>query len=655
VRPPPGATSTPDRQGPDWWFPWLVAGFGVATILVWLAAAIAAALHGSNATIRLTDAGVALLHLPAHGSDPRLAWPVPERDVLPGPAVYWTCQAGVVLAVAAGIVGARRTWQRLNEPTGPLGARADAGFAKRRDMRALTVGSPVAGRVTIGWAHGKLLACEPQASLAVVGPSGCGKTVGFAIPALLEWRGPVIATSVKTDLLDATIEHRRRRGEVWVYDPARVSGQAARSPWSPLACVVDWTDAMRLSASMVEVIRPRRDNVEDANYWYSQAAKGLAPYLYAAAVAGLGLTDVVRWVDTQHVDHVENILRRHVEWARVDAWDRVTSDEVLSARWDDLYEETIAVFRRMVASAPDERSVLASLPVQRWPLDLIDDILDSVEAEWQFEMAHAAGDPVAPLAAAQALWSKESRLRGSVYATMEIVLRSWADPGVGALARPDSSEIDVDKWLSGDNTIYVVAQAHEHDRLRPVLTVLMQQAIRRAYDTATREGGRLSNRALVLLDEAGNIAPLPDLPGYVSTARSHGITLVTVWQDLAQINSTYGERGRTILNNHRAKLFGTGIGDEVALEYVSRMVGDEQRTERNLSTDLHGGRRSVSEHQAYRRAAPADLVRRIPPGDAVLIYGSDLPTRVRLRPWFGDRSLRSIASRPDLIDSEAGT
>ena len=36
-----------------------------------------------------------------------------------------------------------------------------------------------------------------------------------------------------------------------------------------------------------------------------------------------------------------------------------------------------------------------------------------------------------------------------------------------------------------------------------------------------------------MLDEAGNIAPLRDLPGYASTARSHGISLVTVWQDLA--------------------------------------------------------------------------------------------------------------------------
>ena len=62
-------------------------------------------------------------------------------------------------------------------------------------------------------------------SLAVVGPTGCGKTVGFAIPALLEWRGPVIATSVKADLVTASLEHRRACGDVWIYDPTSFVGR----------------------------------------------------------------------------------------------------------------------------------------------------------------------------------------------------------------------------------------------------------------------------------------------------------------------------------------------------------------------------------------------------------------------------------------------
>ena len=118
--------------------------------------------------------------------------------------------------------------------TRPLGVPADAGFARRRDLRRLTVGRADAGRVTLGRAGRRLLAAEPQASLAVIGPTGCGKTAGFAIPALLEWEGPVIATSVKADLLDATVAHRQRRGKVWIYDPTGAAGHAPRPSWSPL-------------------------------------------------------------------------------------------------------------------------------------------------------------------------------------------------------------------------------------------------------------------------------------------------------------------------------------------------------------------------------------------------------------------------------------
>jgi hypothetical protein len=73
-----------------------------------------------------------------------------------------------------------------------------------------------------------------------------------------------------------------------------------------------------------------------------------------------------------------------------------------------------------------------------------------------------------------------------------------------------------------------------------------------------------------------------------------------------------------------------------------------------VSTDLHGGRRSVSEHHTYRRAAPADAIRRIDPKEAVLIYGSELPARVQLRPWFANRRLRAIADRPDVIARHKG-
>ncbi len=81
-------------------------------------------------------------------------------------------------------------------------------------------------------------------------------------------------------------------------------------------------------------------------------------------------------------------------------------------------------------------------------------------------------------------------------------------------------------------------------------------------------------------------------------------------------------------------MFGTGIADDATLDYLSRLIGEERRTEYNQSGDLYGGRRSISETTQYRRTAPADTIRRVERDHALLVYGRDLPAQVELRPWF---------------------
>ena len=151
----------------------------------------------------------------------------------------------------------------------------------------------------------------------------------------------------------------------------------------------------------------------------------------------------------------------------------------------------------------------------------------------------------------------------------------------------------------------------------------------------------MERRCLLLLDEAANIAPARGLPQWAATARSHGITVASIWQDLAQIRAIYGDGAQTILNNHRARWFGTGLADDDALDYLSKLIGDTNTWERSWSTDLaphrpaqigSGGKRSINDSQTQRRAATADLLRRLQPGDGILIYGSTTPALVSLTP-----------------------
>lgn len=632
---------------------------GAAAVVCWLGAQLAAiTFGGGELPVGLGASAHAVLALPRHLADPNRAWPPLARARLPGPVAYWVCTV-LVFVAAVGLstltVVFSRRW--LRGGSHPLGVRPHAGFARRGDLRRLAVAAPQPGRVTLGYSGRQLIAAEARVSLAVIGPTGCGKTAGFAIPALLEWRGPVIATSVKADLIDATVAHRSTRGRVWTYDPTGTSGHET-DRWSPLPACRTWAGAMRVSAWLCEAAQPRTDTVNDGDYWYTQARKALAPYLHAAALGRRTMRDVVRWIDAQETTEVETILRGHA--GVDDALQRLLTSEAAALRRDELRQEVddaeVELVRKQLADLGTRHGSWAAQPLAGWPTEqhrqLTERVARALEARVRSELLDTAMTETRttghldPLIAAQSLWHKEQRLRGSVFATIENVLAGYADPGVGPAT--EHGEIDLDAWLNGDNTIYVVATAHEQARLRPVLTVLVQQAIRSAYERANTLGGSLEQPCLVLLDEAGNIAPLRDLPGYASTSRSHGITLVSIWQDLAQIKAIYRDRAQTVLNNHLAKLFGTGIADEATLEYVSRLIGDERHTDVNLSGDLHGARRSVSEHVAYRRVAPADLLRRIRPNEAILVYGSELPAQVRLRPWYSRRAMSRFGIRARL-------
>jgi type IV secretion system protein VirD4 len=265
--------------------------------------------------------------------------------------------------------------------------------------------------------------------------------------------------------------------------------------------------------------------------------------------------------------------------------------------------------------------------------------LDKQEAGEVTAALEYAGCPHA-LDAVEATWARDERQRSSVYTTAETIVEAYADPGV--MANSIRPEIQAAKLLDGGaNTLYLCATARNQRRLRPVFVTLLQEVLEEAYSRSSRSGGPLTPSLLVVLDEAANIAPLPDLDVIAATGASHGVQLVTVLQDLAQAYDRWGrERADTIINNHRALVLGAGLSDSRTLEVVSRLLGQEQ-IEQFSSTSGHG-RDTTTRSTGWRALAPPNLLRETPQGSALLIYGTLRPARLQLRPWYSDTRLRSL-------------
>lgn len=127
--------------------------------------------------------------------------------------------------------------------------------------------------------------------------------------------------------------------------------------------------------------------------------------------------------------------------------------------------------------------------------------------------------------------------------------------------------------------------------------------------------------------------PLALLPEVASTCAGIGIALVTIWQSKAQIDAAYGRLADSVLTNHLTKLMFSGCSDITTLDYVSRLLGDDEITRRSWSSELGAGRgrRSISESVTREALSPFHLLRQVRPGEAVLVHGTLPPAHLHAR------------------------
>jgi type IV secretion system protein VirD4 len=223
-------------------------------------------------------------------------------------------------------------------------------------------------------------------------------------------------------------------------------------------------------------------------------------------------------------------------------------------------------------------------------------------------------------------WSADPRTTSSIYATARNAVWPWADRGVAASA--DRCEITLDWMTKGENTLYLVAPVGDETRVGVVFAALLQDLITQTIDRYSRGAKPLDPRLLVVLDEAAN-TPLPKLPEWAATITGVGIQLVTVWQSKAQLDHAFGANADNVLTNHRTKLIlPSGLSDRSTAEYVSALVGQE-----HVRADLHRSmQRSPQDARNVATAVPlfpADILRRMQVGEALLLHGSLPPAWLR--------------------------
>lgn len=300
-----GTTTTTPAADPFWERFVLVAAIVLAAVIGLVLATgqlTALLIDGSWPRYELADAPRRLGRVVAEPSDPGRAWTevAAGGGQSAGPVLWWATFAVLVSVAGCGAWSFAKAQRRRGGP--------EATWARHGDLRRLRPRRK-AGSVTLGRAGQRTVAVEAKHSLLVWGPTQSGKTTSLAVPAILEWPGPVVATSTKGDLVADTIGWRSQLGDVHVYDPAR-STNFTPSGWSPLAGCDTWAGA---TAAAWELAMAGKaclgSGMALADFWFPSAAKSMAPYLHAAACSRRDVGALVRWIDAEERDEVNRILR----------------------------------------------------------------------------------------------------------------------------------------------------------------------------------------------------------------------------------------------------------------------------------------------------------------------------------------------------------
>jgi type IV secretion system protein VirD4 len=507
-----------------------------------------------------------LTRLPSHLAQPAQAWPEPTRSRLPGAAGLYGALAlllGCAVLALRAVSGSRIAgliWRRSGH-----GAR----WAADRELRPLRGSRGRDARLVVGRHRGRYLFAERRHARVAFGPPQSGKSAGLAVPALLEWPGPAVASSIKTDLLAVTKRRRQTLGEVFVFDPFALAGTQTHC-WSPLGQAGTWDGALEVAWRLAAAAELESRSVEGGDFWSIAAEQRLAPLLYVAAKSGAGIEALVRWTYGQGARELDHVLAQ------------------------------------LTGEARDEQELAG---------------------------AHAAHDAV------RAFEAQADRTRSSIEATAQALLRAYRFTRVARSAR--CCEITADRLLDSSSTLYLIGDAKASKLLRPIFLALLGEVVDRAYERATLAGGALQLPLLLCLDEAGNVAPLPNLAEVASTAPSHNIQLLSIFHDLAQARSRYGKQAETVINSHRARMLLPGVADLETLRYFASLVGEEEAREVTRTVGEGGSSRSSSRRR--RPLVAAEALRQLPDGQALLIYGRMPPVRAALRLWFRDRRLRRLA------------
>lgn len=253
----------------------------------------------------------------------------------------------------------------------------------------------------------------------------------------------------------------------------------------------------------------------------------------------------------------------------------------------------------------------------------------------------------------------DPRFVGSVMSVVAAAIAPLALPTVRAALTPTPTRtaFTAEHLLAESGTLYALATDRGAAAASGLVSALIEDIAYVARIQAARSpGGRMDPPVLFLLDECANVAPIPSLPALLADGRGQNLTVIPIFQALAQVRSRYGdEDASTVFSASQIKLILGGTDDADDCRDLSELIGERDDWFTTTSRSAHAlaidSGASVSTSLRKVPILPPDAIRAIPFGSAVMLLSQADPLPLRMRRWTDRTDGAAITSQQARVEA----
>lgn len=210
---------------------------------------------------------------------------------------------------------------------------------------------------------------------------------------------------------------------------------------------------------------------------------------------------------------------------------------------------------------------------------------------------------------------------------------------VGISYMTSDSDIDFGTFTDRPTIFYICIPDDKEDRYT-LANLCISQLYKRLVDkTNTLASKKLPRHVYFLLDEFGNMPPIPKFDSMITVSRSRNIIYELLIQSYTQLESKYGkEAAETIKGNCNIQIF-IGTDDQNTREDFSKRCGEvqlvyEEESKSKGSKDSGGNSKSYSVQRTTRPLISAYELGQLPFGTVIVKIFRLQPCKIELTPGF---------------------